>query len=268
MTATHSPVLRPEDVLPSPRELPQADVEITVVAQLNLPGQTEETYGLLRRFTRVTLEELRDAGARSTLVDVTAEEEPDYEAVRRAHGIIVLGGGDVDPELYGHPGPIPNEFGRDPRSDERQLRMIREAIADDAALLAVCRGSQLLNVACGGTLIPDLQPGTLHHGTGGAPMFLDEEVELAPDTRLRRAYDRDRLTVRSGHHQAVDRLGEGLRVAARALDGVVEATERTDNTWIVGVQWHPEDSDGAGDDRLLLFNSFLDQARARAHSRV
>ncbi|MCY1159461.1 MAG: hypothetical protein MOP51_2486 [Citricoccus sp.] len=268
MTATDDLVLRPQDVLPSPLELPHADVDIAVVAQLNLPGQTEETYRLLRRFTRLTLEELRDAGARPALVDVSADEEPDYEIVRRAHGIIVLGGGDVDPSFYGVHEPIPHEFGRDPRSDERQLRMIHAAIEDDAALLAVCRGSQLLNVACGGTLVRDLQPGTLHHGTEGAPMFLDEQVELAQDTRLHQAYGRDRLTVRSGHHQAVDRVGEGLRVAARALDGVVEATERVDNTWVVGVQWHPEDGDGAGDDRLLLFNAFLDQARARSRSRV
>jgi len=268
MTATDELVLRPQDVLPSPLELPDADVDIAVVAQLNLPGQTEETFGLLKRFTRVTLQELRDAGARATLVDVSTDEEPDDEVLRRAHGIIVLGGGDVDPSFYGHHEPIPNEFGRDPRSDERQLRMIQDAIEADAPMLAVCRGSQLLNVACGGTLIRDIQPGELHHGTDGAPMFLDEAVDLMPDTRLRRAYGRDRLTVRSGHHQAVDRVGDGLRIAARALDGIVEGTERVDNTWIVGVQWHPEDSDGIGDDRLLLFNAFLDQARARARSRA
>lgn len=268
MSVTDDLLLRPQDVLPSPLELPGADVDIAVVVQLNLPDQTEETYGLLKRFTRVTLEELRDAGARSTLVDVSADEEPDYEVLHRAHGIIVLGGGDVDPSFYGRHEPVPNEFGRDPRSDERQLRMIQDAIEDDATMLAVCRGSQLLNVACGGTLIPDIQPGTLHHGTDGAPMFLDEDIELASDTRLHRAYGRERLTVRSGHHQAVDRVGNGLRVAARALDGVVEATERVDNTWIVGVQWHPEDSDGVGEDRSLLFQAFLDQARDRARSRV
>jgi len=268
MTTTPDLVLRPEDVLPSPAERPDADVEIAVIAQLNLPDQTEETYGLLRRFTRVTLEELRDAGARPTLVDVSADEEPDYALLRRAHGIIVLGGGDVDPSFYGEGEPIPNEFGRDPRSDARQLRMIREAIEDDATLLAVCRGSQLLNVACGGTLVRDMQPGELHHGTDGAPMFLDEQVELVRDTRLFGAYGHDRLTVRSGHHQAVDRVGDGLRVAARALDGVVEATERVDNTWIVGVQWHPEDSDGPGEDRSRLFAAFLDHARARARGRA
>ena len=77
MTATDELVLRPQDVLPSPLELPDADVDIAVVAQLNLPGQTEETFGLLKRFTRVTLQEMRDAGARATLVDVSTDEEPD-----------------------------------------------------------------------------------------------------------------------------------------------------------------------------------------------
>lgn len=267
MTTTDELLLRPQDVLPTPLERPGADVDIAVVAQLSPPGQTVETYGLLQRFTRVTLEELRDAGARPSLIDVSADEEPDYAMLHRAHGIVVLGGGDVDPSFYGHDEPIPHEFGRDPRSDERQLRMIREAIDADATLLAVCRGSQLLNVACGGTLVRDIQPGDLHHGTDGAPMFLDEAVDLVPDTLLHRTYGRDRLTVRSGHHQAVERVGDGLRVAARALDGIVEATERVENTWIVGVQWHPEDSDGIGEDRSRLFTAFLAQARVRAHSR-
>lgn len=268
MTVTRKLLLRPEDVLPSPRELPDADLDIAVVAQLNLPDQTEETYELIKRFTSLTLEELRDAGARIELVDVTADEEPDYAALVRADGIVMLGGGDVDPALYGRCEAVPNEYGRDRRSDDRQLKMIHDAIDADSTLLAICRSSQLLNVACGGTLIPDLQPGTLHHGTDGAPMFLDEEVELLSGTRVHRIYGRDRLTVRSGHHQAVDRVGDGLRVGARAADGVVEAIERVDNSWIVGVQWHPEDGDGSGEDRLLFFETFLNKARARRNAGV
>lgn len=268
MTIARKLVLRPQDVLPSPPELPDADLDIAVVTQLNLPDQTEETYELIKRFTSLTLEELRDAGARTRLIDVTADEDPDYAALVRTDGIVMLGGGDVDPSLYGHRGTVPNEYGRDRRSDERQLRMIHDAIDADSTLLAICRSSQLLNVACGGTLVPDLQPGTLHHGTDGAPMFLDEEVELLPGTRVHQVYGRDRLTVRSGHHQAVDRVGEGLRVGAHAADGVVEAIERTDNSWIVGVQWHPEDSDGSGEDRLLFFKAFLDRARARRDARA
>ncbi|NLT25360.1 MAG: gamma-glutamyl-gamma-aminobutyrate hydrolase family protein [Microbacteriaceae bacterium] len=261
-------LLTPADVLPAGPPRADADVEIAVIGQLNLPDQTEETYGLLKRFTAVALQTIDEAGARIRFVDVTDDAEPDYAAIRAADAIVVLGGGDVEGARYGHHGEVPNEYGVDPRSDERQLRVIGEAIDDDAALLAICRGSQLLNVASGGTLIPDLDPSDLHRGGPGEPMFHDEEVLLEPGTRVAAIYpDRDRLVVRSGHHQAVDRVGDRLRVVARAHDGVVEGTERVDRTWIVGVQWHPEDDDGPADDRRAIFRAIVDEARRRRSDR-
>lgn len=257
-------VLRAEDVIPDPGVLPDADVTVAVIAQLTLPGQDEETYGLLKRFTTTTLESLRDAGVRTELIDVTAEEEPDYEAIRGADGLVVLGGGDVHPEFYGLEGEVPHAYGVDRRSDERQLRIIREAWEQDASLLAICRGSQLLNVARGGTLIPHLGDNTPHQGGPGEPMFLDEPIRLEQDSLVRDIFDRDEITVRSGHHQAVDRVGEGLRVAARALDGTVEGTEAVDRTWILGLQWHPEDSDGSAEDRAALIERFVANVRSRA----
>ena len=261
-------VLRPADVLPADPPHGGDAVEIAVVGQLNLPDQTAETNELLMRFTAVALQTLHEAGARLRFVDVTDDAEPDYAAIADADAIVVLGGGDVEGARYGHHGEVPNEYGVDPRSDERQLRVIGEAIDRDAALLAICRGSQLLNVACGGTLVPDLDPSDLHRGAPGAPMFHDEEVLLEPGTRVAEVYPgRDRLVVRSGHHQAVARVGEGLRVIARAHDGVVEGTERVDRGWIVGVQWHPEDSDGPADDRRAIFRAIVEEARRRRAAR-
>lgn len=257
-------VLRPEDVVPTtpPKADADADVDVAVVVQLNLPDQNAETYGLLKRFTSITLETLQYEGARVRLYDVTDDAEPDYAAIRDADAVVVLGGGDVDPSKYGNPDPVPNAFGIDPRSDDRQLRVIDEAIERDAALLAVCRGSQLLNVACGGTLVPDLEPNGLHQGQD--VMFIDEDITLDPDSIVGRIYEgRTAHTVRSGHHQAVDVLGENLRVTATAQDGVVEGTEHTDRTWVVGVQWHPEDSDGSVEDRHAIFRAILDEARRR-----
>ncbi|WP_431813960.1 gamma-glutamyl-gamma-aminobutyrate hydrolase family protein [Kocuria sp. cx-455] len=257
------PLLSPADVAPRSTAEPDSDVRIAVVAQLNLPDQNEETYELIKRFTSVTLESLREAGAQTVLIDVTEDAEPNYQAIAATDGVVVLGGGDVAGALYGHHEPVPDEYGKDPRSDRRQLKIIREAIDRDATVLAICRGSQLLNVACGGTLIPDIQPAHLHRGVDGAPMFLDEEIALIPGSKVHEIYGRERLVVRSGHHQAVAELGEGLRAIAVADDGVVEGTELVDKTWIVGVQWHPEDDDGRADDRYQLFNAFTQQARAR-----
>ncbi len=263
MSAQETPVLTRDDVMPPGAASAEADVEIVVVAQLNLPGQSLETHQLLRRFTAVTLRTLQDLGARIHLIDA-ASEEPDFDVLAAADGVLMLGGGDIDPRFYGRSGPMANEYGRDPVSDTRQLAITRWAIDNDATLLAVCRGSQILNVACGGTIISDIQPSALHHGQKGEPSFLNETLTLQPGTKVREIFGRERLTVRSGHHQAVETVGEGLRVAAIADDGVVEGTERIDNTWIVGVQWHPEDDDGSETDRLAFFRAFLDAARSRA----
>lgn len=253
---THDEVLRtaPADT---------ADVEIAVVVQLNMPGQTEDSVALQRDLTVVAVDDLHRLGARATIHDVGADTAPDEDAIARADGILVLGGGDVDSQLYGHAGPVPNEYGKDRRADDREIAIIRTAIADDATLLALCRGSQLLNVACGGSLIPDLDPFDLHKGAPGQPLFIDETVSLMPGTIVHDLYGQDEFTVRNGHHQAVDRVGEGLRVAARASDGVVEATQRIENSWILGVQWHPEEEGADDHDRETLFTAFLDQVRVR-----
>ena len=118
----------------------------------------------------------------------------------------------------------------------------------------------MLNVACGGTLIPDLDPWHLHRGGPGQPMFLDEKVNLAPGSKVAAILGRPTVSVRSGHHQAVGTVAAELKVAALAQDGVVEGTEHPGKTWVVGVQWHPEDSDGDANDRSLLFYEYLRQS--------
>ncbi|RRJ87619.1 gamma-glutamyl-gamma-aminobutyrate hydrolase family protein [Gulosibacter macacae] len=260
-------VIHLSDVLPEPPETP-GDVEVAVVGQLNLPDQGAETYELLLRFTKVALQAIQDAGARIRFIDVTDDAEPDYAAIQAADAIVVLGGGDVESSLYGHHDEVPNEYGVDPRSDERQIRVIREAIDQDAALVAICRGSQLLNVASGGTLIPDLVPSELHRGSGGDPIFKDEEINLVADSIIGRIFEgREQLVVRSGHHQAVGEVAPSLRVTAVAHDGIVEGTQHTDREWVWGVQWHPEDSDGSADDRRVFFAAVVAEARRRAARR-
>ena len=92
-------------------------------------------------------------------------------------------------------------------------------------------------------------------------MFKDEPVILEPGSKTHAILGRDRIAVRSGHHQAVNRLGEGLVVSARAEDGIIEGTELPSATWVVGVQWHPEDDDGSASDRRALFQTFVEQTR-------
>jgi putative glutamine amidotransferase len=259
--------IRPADVIPEGiADLPSNAPVIAVVVSLNFPDMTAEVSELVKRFTRTALETLLRAGARPALVDSSATNLPDTEHVAAAAGVLFLGGGDVDPGLYGVPGRVvPNLYGVDRRADEYCMELIDLTLARDAPLLAICRGSQLLNLTCGGSLIPDLDPYHLHRGGKGESMFLDEPVTLLAG-RLRRILGKDRITVRSGHHQAVEQVAPFLRIAALADDGIVEATEHTENTWVIGVQWHPEDSDGNAKDRELLFESFVDQTRIYAET--
>lgn len=259
------PPLTPAAVVPEGvAELPADAPIIAVVVSLNFPDMTAEVSELVKRFTKTALETLLKAGARAVLVDSSATNLPDPHHVAAASGVLFLGGGDVDPGLYGVRGRVPNLYGVDRCADEYCMELINRTLAGDAPLLAICRGSQLLNLTCGGSLIPDLDPYELHRGAKGEKMFIDEPVSLLPGSLLRGILGRERITVRSGHHQAVERLGPGLRTAAVADDGIIEAIEHLDRTWVVGVQWHPEDSDGDAADRELLFEAFVDQARTHA----
>lgn len=160
-----------------------------------------------------------------------------------AHGVLLTGGEDVEPARYGaepHPETEPPNRAR----DATELALTAAARARGLPLLAVCRGLQLLNVACGGTLVQDLRtqcPAALAHA-GHARGARVHEIVVETPSRLAEALDVTRLRVNSRHHQAVARLGGGLRAVAHSPDGVVEAAE-ADGTdwWALGVQWHPED---------------------------
>ena len=163
--------------------------------------------------------------------------------VDRLDGIVLSGGGDVDPGRYGM-APHPRLGTVSPRRDAFELALTREALRRDLPLLAICRGQQLLNVAQGGTLLQDIPSelkGASEHDGNGPRSRCSHEVQLLPQTRLRSILGRDTLAVNSFHHQAADRLGDGLEVAARCpVDGVVEGIEMPSRRFVIGVQWHPE----------------------------
>lgn len=248
------------DVMPN-NVAPQSGLRIAVVVPLNFPDFTEETRKLVIRFTRTALSALTDAGAALQVIDVSNPKCPGL--ADDAAGVLLLGGGDVDPTLYGHRGTVPNLYGVDRGCDERTLALIKSAVDTGRPILGICRGSQMINVAYGGTLIPDLGPDNPHRGHGEDPMFLDDTVLIEPHSRLAAIVGAQQLTVRNGHHQAVGEVAPDLTVAARGTDGVVEAVEHRDpHCWVLGVQWHPEDNDGPADSRDALFGELLREAAA------
>jgi putative glutamine amidotransferase len=251
-----STVVRIEDVTPA-RPAPADPVaHVAVVVSLNFPQLDESVAELVRRFTRVALATLVELGASYELLD-TSTPLADPAAAARCDGLLLLGGGDIDGSCYGSgAADVPNSYGVDVRADRDAFETI--AATEDAGkpILGICRGAQLLNVRRGGTIIPDIEDYALHRGGPGQPMFLDEKIGIVPGTRLHAVLGADRIVARSGHHQAVDRLGSGLRLAAVADDGIVEGFEDPER-WLVGVQWHPEDHDGSESDRRALFGAFI-----------
>lgn len=170
-------------------------------------------------------------------------------------GLVLIGGGDVSARRYGQE-PDPRDGGVSDHRDELEFQLLDAALDRDLPVLAVCRGHQVLNVLLGGTLVqhlPDVLGSARHQPRAGA--FGAVTVRTEPSTHVHRLLGRE-ADVRCSHHQAIDRLGESLLVAARSDDGVIEAVEVLGRTFAVGVQWHPEEN---GDVRL--FTGLVDAAR-------
>jgi len=167
-----------------------------------------------------------------------AELEP---VVAALDGLVLIGGGDVDPDRYGQH-PDPRNGGTNRQRDDLELGLVDAALARDLPLLAICRGMQLLNVALGGELVQqlsDLLGPNPHQPRPGA--FGPIEVVTTEGSTVRRVVG-ERAEVLCSHHQAVSTLGRGLEVTATSADGIIEAVELPGHRFVVGVQWHPEES--------------------------
>lgn len=189
------------------------------------------------------------------------------DALALVDGLLLTGGGDIDPALYGAPVVHPETYGIAPARDAFEIRLVQHAIAHDLPILAICRGIQLLNVALGGTLIqhiPDAIANSLNHRQHELGIPVDEPahpVTVIPDTLLARILGTTWLLVNSYHHQAIDRPAPGLVITAYAPDGVIEAAELPSATFVVAVQWHPERLYRQHPLHQALFAALVDAAR-------
>jgi gamma-glutamyl-gamma-aminobutyrate hydrolase PuuD len=196
----------------------------------------------------------------------TSDDSPDGGAHRRhvgfgqlvsaLDGLVLIGGGDISAIRYGED-PDPRNGGTSHQRDDLEIAMLEDALRRDLPVLAICRGVQVLNVGLGGDLIqqlPDLLGSTRHQPGPGA--FGAVVVRTVEGSTVRRVLG-ERVEVLCSHHQGLSRLGRGLVVAAMSDDGVVEAVELPGRRFVIGVQWHPEES---GDTRL--FQALVDAALA------
>jgi putative glutamine amidotransferase len=230
-------------------------VGVTTSLEHAVEGPWEDRYALLPEAYLLAVEE--GGGAPVLLPPQPVDDDLVGRVLGAVDALVLAGGADVDPASYGAE-PDPRTSAPQPARDAWEAALVRAAIARRVPVLAVCRGVQLLNTALGGTLlqhVPDVTA-TDHGETPGGYARVDVQVE--PGSRVGRLLGPAgaRLRVHCAHHQALDRLGDGLVVAARATDGIVEAVELPGEGFVVGVQWHPEQD--AADRRL--FRALVDAA--------
>jgi putative glutamine amidotransferase len=210
---------------------------------------------------------VEQTGARARVLEVT---ESPRKVLAEIDGVLLTGGGDVDPVFYReerHPLTHDAEPGR----DEFEIDLARRALGEDVPMLAICRGAQVLNVAAGGTLVQDIPSALESDLTHSVPEPKNVEchdITVAAGSRLARALG-PRIEascscrVNSRHHQSVGRPGEGLAISAIAADGVIEAIEAPAARFCIGVQWHPENFWRSGEFRPL-FEEFVRAAQERS----
>jgi putative glutamine amidotransferase len=184
------------------------------------------------------------------------------------NGLLLTGGGDIDPQQYGAATTHPLTYGVSETRDRFEIALIRAALERDLPVLAICRGIQVLNVALGGTLyqhLPDEIPNALNHRQHelGIPSGeVAHPVTIVPESLLARIIGTTELMVNSYHHQAVATLATPLRVVAVAPDGVIEAVELPGQSFVLAVQWHPERLFERFPAHFALFAALVDAARA------
>jgi putative glutamine amidotransferase len=213
------------------------------------------------------MESVRRAGGEP--IEVAAGGESPESILARVDGIMLTGGGDVDPTLYGE-APHVTFVAAETDRDAFEIALSRAAIAADIPFLAICRGMQLLNVAAGGTLIQDIPsevPGALEHAVPEPRAHVAHEVWVSKDSQLSKLLadhmeDGETCHVNSRHHQSVAKVAPGFVVTATSPDGVIEAMEKPGAAFCIGVQWHPENFWRTGEFRSL-FEGFVQAANAR-----
>ena len=169
----------------------------------------------------------------------------------RVDAVVLHGGGDVDPRRYGQEATAEQLYGIVTEHDEVELAVVRAALDADLPMLAICRGLQVLNVAMGGTL-------QQHIGTESHWFAHRTDVEVSAGSRLAAALGGQHpAACHCVHHQAIDQLADGLTVTARTADGIIHGAEVDAARWVVGTQWHPEDTAADDPQQLALFQALL-----------
>jgi putative glutamine amidotransferase len=219
-----------------------------------------DIYGLMPSY----IEAVKAAGGIPLLIPLGLSDEDLQTVFERIDGVLLPGGGDIEPEYYNGRAHI-KMWGIDGERDRTEFFMVRTAVEQQKPILAICRGIQVLNVALGGTLwedIPTLVPHAIvHDNLPGQPRsHLSHTVDIQPGSLLARQLNQTTTWVNSLHHQAVRDLAPGLVATACSPDGLIEAAEAPNHPYALGVQWHPENLIHDDPNMLSLFKGLVEAA--------
>lgn len=239
-------------------------VRIAAPIRRRLSEYDPDIVDLVEAFTDSAFSSLRASGADMVVLDADEwadrggrDFDPEWD------GLLLLGGGDLDPALYGDSERHPRLWGINQGVDRFELGLTRGADAVGAPVFGICRGLQVLNVARGGSLHQHLDGTSVTHASVPPdPPMVDHEVRIEASSRLGEVLGATEALVRTGHHQGVRRIGEGLVPVAWALDGLIEALEDP-ATGTFAVQWHPEDPAAPREPMMRLARHFVTVAAHR-----
>lgn len=204
---------------------------------------------------RLYADAVQRAGGLPVVIPPTDDIDLIRATVERCDGMVLLGGGDVSPAHYGQE-VTARLFGVDQFIDDFEIAAVRHAVTLDLPVLAICRGHQILNVAMGGTLVQHLENYEVHRDTM-------HDVQLTPGSLVAEAMGTTQPITHSFHHQAIDTVAPSLSVVGHYSDGTIEAVQHTSATWVMGVQWHPEDTAETDSANQGLFNALVQRATHR-----
>jgi putative glutamine amidotransferase len=199
-------------------------------------------------------------GGQPLVIPISQQNDSISELANRLDGLLLSGGIDINPLLYGEQ-PLPGLGKVHPLRDEWEIRLIESMLRLNKPILGICRGAQILNVATGGTMYQDIntQVSNVLQHTQRAPRYhASHHIMIATDSKLYEIAQSDKLLINSFHHQANRTVGPGFRVAASAQDGVMEAFESISHRFVIGVQWHPENMTQVDELSNRLFQSFIE----------
>lgn len=220
-----------------------------------------------RRYTKVQanyVESVYTAGGIPVLIPTCEDTESAVDFLRGIDGIVFTGGEDVSPLVYGED-PLKELGYADIRRDRWEIALYTAALETGIPILGICRGIQLMNVAEGGTVYQDINSQTesrMGHFPRELPMeSLHHYIDIEPESRVHRIFGRDRLLVNSFHHQAIKDAAKVFRISARSADGIIEAVERPDRAFVIGLQFHAEALPPLDPYYLAPFSAMIKAAR-------